>query len=217
MHRVPRAVWAAFLLIVLTLCVAWLMRECARLPGEAARAAGEPAVELARRIADGVARRLQFHPEVRVGRETVLEAQTPALELATVRRTFKHEYEWEHQWLGSTKRLRLRGVFAAKAGFDLTENFYLEVDPRDSSVALVWPEPQVLGVEMLSYQAEETEGFWNKLSAEERTEAVNALLASARESVSRHGNLTAEAQRLLEQQVSAAVTESGGLWGGAKD
>jgi hypothetical protein len=217
MGRVPRAVSVAFLLVVLTLCAAWLMRSCARMPGEAARAAGEPVVELARRIADGVARRLQFYPEVRIGRETVLQAQTPALELATVRREFTHEYEWEHQWLGSTKRLRLRGNFAAKAGFDLTRDFYLEVDPRDSRVELVWPEPQVLGVEMLSYQAEETEGFWNKLSAEERTEAVNALLASARESAEQQGDLTAEAQRLLEQQVGAAVTESGGVWGGPKD
>jgi hypothetical protein len=217
MKRVPRAIWAAFLLIVLTLCVTWLMRSCARMPGEAARAAGEPVVELARRIADGVARRLQFRPEVRIGRETVLQAQTPALELATVRREFTHEYEWEHQWLGSTKRLRLRGNFAAKAGFDLDGGFYLEVDPRDSRVALVWPAPRVLGVEMLSYQAEETEGFWNKLSAEERTEAVNALLESARVSAARHGDLTTEAQRLLEQQVGAAVTESGGVWSGPKD
>jgi hypothetical protein len=217
MGRVPRAVSAAFLLVVLTLCAAWLMRSCARMPGEAVRAAGEPVVDLARRIADGVARRLQFRPEVRIGRETVLQAQTPALELATVRREFTHEYEWEHQWLGSTKRLRLRGNFAAKAGFDLDGGFYLEVDPRDSRVALVWPPPRVLGVEMLSYRAEETEGFWNKLSAEERTEAVNALLESARASAARHGDLTAEAQRLLEQQVGAAVTESGGVWGGPKD
>ena len=213
----PRAASAAILLIVLTLCLAWLMRACARLPGEAARAATEPAVELARRIADGVARRLQFRPEVRIGRETLLRAQTPALELATVRREFTHEYEWEHQWLGSTKRLRLRGTFAGKAGFDLRGNFYLELDPRSARVVLVWPEPRVLGVEMLSYQAEETEGFWNKLNPEERAGAVNALLASARESAARHGNLTAEAQRMLEQQVGAAVTESGGIWGGRKD
>lgn len=217
MQRVPRAIWAAFLLIVLTLCVAWLMRECARLPGEAARATAEPAVDLARRIADGVARRLQFRPEVRVGRETVLQAQTPILELATVRREFTHEYEWEQQWLGSTKRLRLRGTFTAKAGFDLDGDFYLEVDPRDSRVVLVWPEPQVLGVEMLSYEAEETEGFWNKLSAEERTTAVNALLASARESAAQHDNLPAEARRSLEEQMDAAVEESGGIWGGLKD
>ncbi|MEX1110657.1 MAG: DUF4230 domain-containing protein [Chthoniobacterales bacterium] len=217
MKRIPRAVSAALALVVLTLCTAWLMRSCARMPGEAARAAGEPAVELARRIADGVARRLPFRPEVRIGRETVLDAQIPVLELATVRRQFTHEYEWEHQWLGSTKRLRLRGTFEAKAGFDLDGEFYLEVDPGDSRVTLVWPEPSLLGVELVSYEAEETEGFWNKLSPGERTAAVNALLASAHESVARHGNLNEEAQRLLEQQVGAAVTESGGIWAGTKD
>jgi len=217
MKRIPRVVSAALVLVVLTLCAAWLMRSCARMPGEAARAAGEPAVELARRIADGVARRLQFRPEVRIGRETVLQAQTPILQLATVRREFTHEYEWEHQWLGSTKRLRLRGTFAAKAGFDLARDFHLELDPRDSRVVLVWPEPEVLGVEMLSYEAEEAEGFWNKLSAEERAAAVNTLLESARESASQQGNLTAEARRLLEEGMRAAVTESGGVWGGPKD
>ena len=217
MGHFPRAISAALVLVVLTLCAAWLMRSCARMPGEAARAAGEPAVELARRIVDGVARRLQFRPEVRIGRETVLQAQTPILELATVRREFAHQYEWEHQWLGSTKRLQLRGTFAAKAGFDLARDFYLEMDPRDSRVVLVWPEPEVLGVEMLSYEAEETEGFWNKLSAEERAAAVNALLESARESASQHGNLTAEARRQLEEGMRAAVTESGGVWGGPKD
>lgn len=217
MKRIPRAVSAALVLVVLTLCAAWLMRSCARMPGEAARAAGEPAVELARRIADGVARRLPFRPEVRIGRETVLQAQTPILELATVRREFAHQYEWEHQWLGSTKRLRLRGTFAAKAGFDLARDFYLELDPRDSRVVLVWPEPEVLGVEMLSYEAEEAEGFWNKLSAEERAAAVNTLLESARQSASQQGNLTAEARRLLEEGMRAAVTESGGVWGGPKD
>lgn len=217
MKRIPRAVSAALVLVVLTLCAAWLMRSCARMPGEAARAAGEPAVELARRIADGVARRLPFRPEVRIGRETVLQAQTPILELATVRREFAHQYEWEHQWLGSTKCLRLRGTFAAKAGFDLARDFYLELDPRDSRVVLVWPEPEVLGVEMLSYEAEEAEGFWNKLSAEERAAAVNTLLESARETASQQGNLTAEARRLLEEGMRAAVTESGGVWGGPKD
>jgi hypothetical protein len=42
-------------------------------------------------------------------------------------------------------------------------------------------------------------------------------LESARVSAARHGDLTTEAQRLLEQQVGAAVTESGGVWSGPKD
>ena len=180
------------------------------MPGEAARAAGEPAVELAKRIADGVARRLQFRPEVRIDRVTVLEAEMPVLELATVRREFTHDYEWEHQWLGSTKRLRLRGTFAAKAGFDLREGLRLEVDSRDLQVRAEGPAPRVLGVEMTGYEAEEEEGFWNKLSAEEREQAVNALLASSRAAADRDGKLTAEAQRMLEQQLGEVVGEAGG-------
>ena len=212
MKRIPRAISMAIVLIVLTLCATWLMRSCARMPGEAAQAAAEPAVALARRVVDGIARRLQFRPEVRVDQVTVLQAETPVLELATVRREFAHEYVWEHQWLGSTKRLHLRGTFAAKAGVDLNEKFYLEVDSRDLRVKAEFAEPRVLGVEMLAYRAEEEEGYWNKLGAEEREQAVNALIASAREAAAQDAGLTAEARRMLDVQIAAAVTESGGQW-----
>jgi hypothetical protein len=212
MKRLPRAVSISIVLIVLTLCAAWLMRSCARMPGEAGRAAAEPAVELAERIVDGISRRMQFRPEVRVDRVTVMQGETPVLELATVRREFTHEYEWEHQWLGSTKRLHLRGTFAAKAGFDLGENFYLEIDSNDLQVELGLPEPRVLGVEMIAYRAEEDEGYWNKLSAEEREQAVNALLASAREAAAKDPSLTDEARRMLEAQIGESVREAGGKW-----
>jgi hypothetical protein len=210
MKRIPRAISIAIVLIVLTLCATWLMRSCARVPGEAAQAAAEPAVELAKRIADGIARRLQFRPEVRIDRVTVLEGETPVLELATVRREFAHDYEWEHQWLGSTKRLHLRGTFAAKAGYDLNEKFYFEIDSNDLQVELGLPEPRVLGVEMVAYRAEEEEGYWNRLSAEEREQAVNALLASARAAAAKDAALLGEARRMLDVQVGEVVREVGG-------
>ena len=210
MPRFPRAVSISIVLIVLTLCAAWLMRSCARMPGEAGRAAAEPAVELAKRIADGISRRLQFRPEVRIDQVTVLERETPVLELATVRREFCHDYEWEHQWLGSTKRLHLRGTFAAKAGYDLNEKFYFEINSDDLQVQLGLPEPRVLGVEMVAYRAEEEEGYWNKLSAEEREQAVNALLASARAAAAKDAALLGEARRMLDVQVGEVVREVGG-------
>jgi hypothetical protein len=211
MKRIPRAISIAIVLIVLTLCATWLMRSCARMPGEAARSAGEPAVELAKRIVDGISRRLQFRPEVRINRETVLQRDTALLELVTVRREFVHEYEWEHQWLGSTKRLRLRGTFAAKAGFDLNDEFYLEMDPSNGQVELFLPEPRVLGVEMTGYEAEEEEGYWNKLGAEEREQAMNALLASARQAAMNDIDLMSEARQMLQWQIGEAVTEANGL------
>jgi hypothetical protein len=216
MPRLPRAVSISVVLIVLTLCAAWLMRSCARMPGEAGRAAAEPAVELAERIVDGISRRMQFRPEVRVDRVTVMQGETPVLELATVRREFTHEYEWEHQWLGSTKRLHLRGTFAAKAGYDLNEKFYFEINSDDLQVELGLPEPRVLGVEMIAYRAEEEEGYWNKLSAEEREQAVNALLASARAAAAKDTALLGEARRMLDVQVGEVVREAGSEGGGLK-
>jgi hypothetical protein len=159
---------------------------------------------------------LQFRPEVRVDKLTVLQAEAPVLELATVRGEFTHEYEWEHQWLGSTKRLHLRGTFAAKAGFDLGEKFYLEVDADDLSVDFGFPDPRVLGVEMIAYRTEEEEGYWNKLSAEEREQAVNALLASARAAAAKDAALLGEARRMIDGLVGAVVGEAGGEGGGLK-
>jgi hypothetical protein len=216
MKRIPRAISISIVLIVLTLCAVWLMRSCARMPGEAGRAAAEPAVELAKRIADGISRRLQFRPEVRIDQVTVLEREAPVLELATVRREFAHDYEWEHQWLGSTKRLHLRGTFAAKAGYDLNEKFYFEIDSNDLQVELGLPEPRVLGVEMIAYRAEEEEGYWNKLSAEEREQAVNALLASARAAAAKDAALLGEARRMLDVQVGEVVGEAESEGGGLK-
>jgi len=159
---------------------------------------------------------LQFRPEVRIDQVTVLERETPVLELATVRREFSHDYEWEHEWLGSTKRLHLRGTFAAKAGYDLNEKFYFEIDSNDLQVELGLPEPRVLGVEMIAYRAEEEEGYWNKLSAEEREQAVNALLASARAAAAKDAALLGEARRMLDVQVGEVVGEAGSEGGGLK-
>jgi hypothetical protein len=209
----PAALTISLVLVVLTLCTVWLMRSCARMPGEAAQAAVEPAVELAKRIADGIARRFQFRPEVRIDRVTLLERETPLLELATVRREFVHEYAWEHQWLGSTKRLHLRGTFAAKAGYDLNEKFYFQINSDDLRVEVGLPDARVLGVEMLGYRAEEEEGFWNKLSAGEREEAVNALLSSARAAAATDAGLLREARQMLNEQIGEAVTEAGGVIG----
>ena len=111
----------------------------------------------------------------------------------------------------------MRGPFAAKAGVDLNEKFYLEVDSRDLRVKAEFAEPRVLGVEMLAYRAEEDEGYWNRLSAEEREQAVNAMMASAREAAAQDAGLTAEARRMLDVQIAAAVTESGGQWQAEKE
>jgi hypothetical protein len=77
------------------------------------------------------------------------------------------------------------------------------------------PLPRVLGAEILSYSAEEEDRFRNKLNPQERSAAVNALLASARATAEADTALRDEAQRMLEFQIAEAVTESGGQWSGA--
>jgi hypothetical protein len=195
----------------------FVVRSCARIPlGEAERAlalgdeAAHKAVDLAKRIVDGLERRLQLRPEIRIDRETEVTVDRALLQLATVTREFTHEFRWRHEWAGSTKSLRLRGRFAASAGFDLGESFHLDIDSRDLSVNLSLPPPRVLSCELIDYTAEEDEGWWNRITPEERHRAVNAMIAGARRSMEGNEELRREARRTLETQMAEVITESGG-------
>lgn len=201
--RLPRTVAVIAVMVAATACSVWWMRSCARLPGDMA-------AEVGRRLAEGLRETLQLQPEVKIDRVTVLGPGAPAAEYVSAKREFTHDYKWEHQWLGSTKKLRLRGVFLASAGFDLRERFAVDIDPRDLSVALEIPEPRILGVEMRRYTADEEQGYWNWLGADEREGAVNALLASARKAAADEAPLLEEARREFVGRIAQVVRDSGG-------
>jgi hypothetical protein len=68
-----------------------------------------------------------------VNNTVVLQQQTPILELATLSQNFRHEYEWTNTRLGSTKKIKIKGSFEAKAGFDLNKRFALEITEDKAS------------------------------------------------------------------------------------
>lgn len=142
--------------------------------------------ELARRSYDG-ARTLGedlreafgFTPEVRVNNTVVLNQQTSLFELAVLEQTFQHRYDWEHSWLGSTKRIMISGTFNAKAGFDLHKKFSITLSEDKAYVTL--PAPRTLSLELLgnvTYRDEQ--GIWNWVNMDDRTRATNAFIRDAR-------------------------------------
>jgi|WetSurMetagenome_2_1015567.scaffolds.fasta_scaffold65441_3 hypothetical protein len=166
-------------------------------------------VELAAATARGIEDVFQFRPRVTINQRVVIEANTPILEIATVSRQLQVDYQWSHSWLGSTKTLRLVGTFTAKAGFDLHEPFEIDVERSPLKVKASLPPARMLSVTMDSYAAPVDEsGWWNKISTQDREQAVAVLLATARKQVEESGMLD-EVRTTAEQRIVEIVQRNG--------
>lgn len=153
------------------------------------------------RVRDAVAAVTGLQPRVTVNEQVVFEQARPVLELAVLERDEVVERETENQWLGSTKRLRVRGVYHVKVGYPLTNGFNVEVLGQDAAVVrLQLPPPRVLSVEQRNIDVQTTDGLWNHLSADELTSEVNTLALEARLKAAQSGT-PAEAQRLFIEQL----------------
>lgn len=162
--------------------------------------------DLAQRLADG----LGVTPKVTVRSDVLVEQSREVLELATVERIVRVEHVYAHTWLGSTKEMRLRGDFRAKAGFDLAKGFEIDLDeipdqerPR---ITVHLPEPEILSLEMLELRVEEDEGIWNRIQPSERQQSVRDLQRLARLELERAGILE-QAQASFERQIQHAILE----------
>lgn len=173
----PRA--AVFLAVVLG--ATFLFKSCMDHMAAAPRRAREEVTAAARDAAGWVRETFGLVPEVRVN-ETVLHGQSaPVAELAVVERSMPLTYEWAHTWMGSTKTVRVRGVWRAKAGFDLYKPFIVTIDPATRRVSADLPEAEILSVELESGPTLQGEGgLWNRISEEDRNIVLGEFRARAR-------------------------------------
>ncbi len=161
-----------------------------------------PATQLARSIGAEFREAFGFTPHIVVGGVTVLEQNTPVLELATVQRDATDVYEWSNTWLGSTKKIILRGNFRAKAGFDLRDDIGDEIAEKPARITANLPMPELLSFELVGYSiVADEDGFWNKVTADERQKVFAALQQRAREKVTR-SDILPTAKSLLEKQLN---------------
>ncbi|HEU4679689.1 MAG TPA: DUF4230 domain-containing protein, partial [Terrimicrobiaceae bacterium] len=189
---------AALLTIALTLLVFWRMST--------------EVTQDARRLAESVAadfnRAFQFTPRVSVDSVVVVAESTPVLELVVAQRQILIRHRWTHTWLHSTKNLELEATFAAKAGFDLTEPFRINIDPRSGSISAELPPPKLLSLGMSDVRVlRDEDGLWNKLTAEDRQEAFRALEDKARQRFA-ESRFLAEAGMEAEKQVRALLDKT---------
>lgn len=189
---------AAMLSLALTLLLFWRM--------------GAEITEDARRIAESLAadfdRTFQFTPRISVDSVVVVAENTPVLELVTRQRQLLVRHRLTHTWLHSTKNLELEATFSAKAGFDLTEPFRINIDPRSGAISAELPPPKLLSLGMSDVRVlQDEDGLWNKLTVEDRETAFRALEDKARKTFA-ESTLLAEARMEAEKQVRELIDKT---------
>lgn len=166
-------------------------------------------IELAHATADGIREMFQVTPRVSVNEVIIIEQATPILELGTVSRQMMVDHEWSHSWLGSTKTLHVRGIFKAAAGYNLKEPFSIAITSDPLKITARLPEPRMLSVQMDSFMVVTDEnGWWNRITEADRSEAVNALVSLAKTKAEASGILN-DVRASAEDRIRELVQRNG--------
>ena len=144
-----------------------------------------------------------LQPRITINNRVYVEQTTPVSELAVLSRRIEVEHEFLHTWVGSSKRVKLHGTFIVKAGFDLQQNLAVDIRPNEIIVQL--PHARILGIEQEQVDVLAFEnGLWNRISGEDMQSELSILPELAREKAA-EGDLPAEAERTLQQQIEQRV------------
>jgi hypothetical protein len=128
----------------------------------------------------------QIQPKITIHDRVIFEQTKDALELAVVTRETQVEREMEHEWFGSRKKIRLRGTFIVKAGFDLREQFAVQIDGRRIRAQL--PPPKILSIDTKDTEVLALEnGLWNKINPKDLEVELQALPELARRKADQTG------------------------------
>jgi hypothetical protein len=144
-----------------------------------------------------------LQPRITINNRVYMEQTTPVSELVVLSRRIEVEHELLHTWVGSSKRVKLHGTFIVKAGFDLQQN--LSVDIRPNEIIVQLPHARILGIEQEQVDVLAFEnGLWNRISGQDMQSELSILPELAREKAA-EGDLPAEAERTLQQQIEQRV------------
>ncbi len=191
---------AALVTAAITMLLAW--RTTVSVTEESRR--------IGRAIAAEFDRTLQITPEVRVNSIVVVAASMPIAELVILEKKALVRHAWTQTWLHSTKLFEIEATFTAKAGFDLTEPFRVNVDPVTSNLEANLPQPKILSLGMSDVRVlRDEDGVWNKLTAEDRDAAFQALEKQAQQQF-RDSHLLGETRNEAEKRIREIIASSGG-------
>jgi hypothetical protein len=186
---------ATFVALIFWRIETWPMRTAQQSSAELER--------VGRDLRDAFVDLAQVQPRVTINNRVYFEKTTALAELAVLSRTTEVEHEFEHTWVGSTKRLKLHGSFNVKVGFDLHEN--VAADLSEDEIAIQFPHAKILGIEQENVDVLEYEnGLWNRVSAEDLENELAALSKLAHEKAEQ-SSLTSEAEQSLQKQLEERI------------
>lgn len=161
----------------------------------------QSATRLGKNVAQKLADLMSVEPRLTVNNRIIVNETKAIKELATAQKDFHVETEITDVRLKSQKRIKIDGEFRAKAGFDLQEPFAVEVSGDPPRIVVIIPQPHVLSVERRSpIHFDEQNGYWNKITPEERETALNALETLAKREA-RRSSIQADARKAVEEAV----------------
>ena len=166
-------------------------------------------------IAQQMDENLNITPRVNIENFTVIEAVAPVLEIAVISQQVQHTYHYKDKWLGSTKELETRGVFLAKAGFDLKKQIFVidikqveSPEPGPFQIEITLPPAEILSFTTQAYKLlRDEDGWWNELTKKEREQAINRVREDALLKVIHEGILDA-AEESMEKQLTDIIKNS---------
>lgn len=169
----------------------------------------ERTIGIARAVAADVSQALQFQPTVVINNQTIVQQDAAVAKLVTIERSLTETYRYEHQWLGSTKRIDVEGDFVLRAGFDLSKPFILRVDPDTGKVIADLPPAEVLSVELTDLRIlRDDDGWINQLTAEDREAAIDTLRDRATLHA-KESDLLEEARLSVERRLETILASEG--------
>jgi hypothetical protein len=139
----------------------------------------------------------------------VVAASTPVAELVVLEKKALVRHSWSQTWLHSTKNFEIEATFTAKAGFDLSEPFRINIDPVTYNIETNLPSPRILSLGMSDVRVlRDEDGLWNKLTAEDRQQAFQALEKQAKRQFA-DSPLLAETRLEAEKRLREILASSG--------
>lgn len=175
------------------------VRACLDLPS---KIASRTATGVREGVAEVFVDLLHVRPEIREGTRVIWGQTSARTEVIVATKKIEVGYDWEHRWLGSRKVIRLTQSFELKAGFDLAKPFWIEMGPAQGEATAHLPKPEILAtspVGDVSYRDED--GWWNKVTDEDRSKALTALAGEARKQGEK-GSLLEEAKEMTGSRLT---------------
>ena len=160
-------------------------------------------------IANLVMNTMQVRPKVVVNHRTVIEQQSAVLQLVTVESKLTERQRIDESWLQSTKTLEVEADFTVRAGFNLEKPFVIQVDHSGSALRVTLPPAEILSVDLADVRfLRDEDGYWNKLTAEDREKALRDLRMQVGNRA-RESGLVQQARALAEKRLTELLTSGG--------